>query len=359
MQALQGIRKGLKTHVSDDFQRKRQQMIILLLVIGTISGGMAILNIATHKEVLLIATACFCVVSYIAAFIGHLDKKGMTWSSSIFGTEVILLFVFFIINGGTEGFSTIWLLLIPACGLFALGIKIGSLMSAAVLAALIFFFYTPIGRNLLQCTDYTDSFMMRFPIIYVAFWIIGLFLEVVRDETYNQLVESRQKYEYLSKHDELTGLLNRIGFNREMDRVIAGYEENKTFALMIADVDFFKDINDKYGHSVGDIVLHNMSQVLTEFFADKDAVACRWGGEEFAVLLSGESALDYINIAEELRAFIENTVLEEKHQIKNTISIGCASSDRLDEVDAAKIVIAADQMLYAVKESGRNQVKYI
>lgn len=359
MQVLFGIRNRLRAHVSDDFQRKRQQMIILLLILGTISAGMSILNIVTHKGTLLIATAVFAGFSYIAAFIGYLDKKSMKWSSLMLGIEIISLFIFFIINGGTEGFSTIWLLLLPACGLFALGKKPGSIMSGIMLLALIFFFYTPVGRGMLQCTDYTDSFMMRFPIVYVAFWITGLFLEVVREETYKQLVESRQKYEYLSKHDALTGLFNRIGFNKEMDRVIAGYEDNKTFALMIIDVDLFKSINDKYGHPVGDVVLHNIGHAIAEFFADKDAVACRWGGEEFAVLLSGDSALDYKKIAEELRAFIGNSILEEENQIKNTISIGCASSDRLKQVDAAKIVIAADQMLYEAKESGRNQVKYI
>ena len=75
----------------------------------------------------------------------------------------------------------------------------------------IFFFWTPLGRSVLMY-EYTKEFMLRFPFVYVAFYIITLFIETSRSETRKQLASLEKKYEYLYRHDELTGILNRYGF---------------------------------------------------------------------------------------------------------------------------------------------------
>ncbi len=355
MRELRRLAAAFKEHVADDFQRRRHQLITLLLMLGCISGFMSVVNIITRQYSLLAATALFCVFSLASSWMGHVDKKGTRAASLLFSVEIVALFTYFILTGGTEGFSTIWLLLLPACGLFAFGIKQGSALSALLFVELIFFFHIPFGRELLLCRDYTETFLVRFPFVYLAFWLVGLFLELVREETYRQLAESRENYAFLSNHDTLTALYNRVGFNAEMDRAVAECAQGRKFALLIMDLDFFKNINDTYGHSAGDKVLRSVADTIRACLGTRRAAACRWGGEEFAILLFDEGADDYREIAENLRTAIALAEHEKEHHIRLTVSIGGVRSDELEELSAPKAVLTADEMLYKAKESGRNR----
>ena len=350
------LRQSIAAQVVDDFQRKRKQMIWLLIILGVVGLGMSVLNFFTGKHQLMIATFVFGVFSLVSGFIGSLDKKNYKIASVLFAIEVFLLFSYFIINGGTEGFSTIWLLLLPACGAFALGIRVGGTLSLIVYFELVFYFYTPIGRSLLQCNSYTESFLQRFPILYFVFLLIGMLLELVREETYIQLEDSRRKYEFISKHDILTKIYNRVGFNEEIDKCFLSLENGKSFALLILDIDYFKKVNDTYGHSTGDKVLCQVADRIKSTINEYDAIVCRWGGEEFAILINGEDTEAYVQIAESVRTAVSVPMHVGKNNISVTISVGAVCSDRVDDVNASRIVTRADAELYKAKSEGRNRV---
>lgn len=352
------LKASFRELVADDVQRRRMQLEILLIVLSVISGGMTIVNIITGQHDLMIATAIFCLLSFVSAIVAYFDKNSLTLASGLFAIEVIGLFTYFIITGGTEGFSTIWLLLLPACGMFAFGIKNGSMLTATLLVELIFFFYSSIGRSLLLCSDYSDTFLLRFPFVYIAFWMVGIFLELVREETYSQLDESRKEFEFISDHDALTALYNRAGFDKKMSNAVDKFKRGEPFALMMMDLDFFKSVNDAYGHLAGDNVLRSVATVITDTLNGRNAVVSRWGGEEFSVILLGKDSEEHTAVAESIRAAVEQEIHDKAYDVHITISIGTVRSSKPNLTTASEMLRMADKMLYKAKDEGRNRVCY-
>lgn len=187
-----------------------------------------------------------------------------------------------------------------------------------------------------------------------VYWTITT--AVQRDQLYQELVDVRNKLEQkaerleqLSQTDELTGLLNRREFFVRANRCIKTCKRSKRqLSLLVFDIDHFKNINDTYGHDVGDYALSSLGQLLKANCRETDHVA-RMGGEEFAVLMPDtavDAALLFANRLLELVSQI---------QIKNTrltMSAGIASGyDREFDV----LFKAADVALYQAKTSGRNK----
>lgn len=157
-----------------------------------------------------------------------------------------------------------------------------------------------------------------------------------------------------SVRDPLTGLTNRAGFDAALDAICAhAGTDGGGFALVLCDVDRFKSVNDGHGHTAGDAVLRGVASVLTSSTRDTDVV-CRFGGEEFAVILPAAADLAGAHrTAERLRGAVEG--LAGPAGICITASFGVAVwSPRCATPDA--LVAAADERLYAAKRSGRNRV---
>ncbi len=122
--------------------------------------------------------------------------------------------------------------------------------------------------------------------------------------------------------------------------------------LVMADIDLFKNINDKYGHNKGDQILNKCAEIITESIRESD-VAARWGGEEFVILLPKTNLENGITTAEKIRKNIEKTDFAIDGDV--TCSFGVAEFSETD-TDISKIIEKADQMLYRSKDSGRNTV---
>ncbi len=169
----------------------------------------------------------------------------------------------------------------------------------------------------------------------------------------------QQELEYLANVDGLTGLFNRRWMNEFFQRQIArALRDNKPMALLIADLDHFKQINDIHGHVVGDEVLFAVASILTQLVRPSDLLA-RFGGEEFALILSDTSAHDAKQIAERVRAALDETRIkidnEVPHEIHVTLSLGITSLMLGDDIN--NILTRADQALYQAKKNGRNRVE--
>ena len=158
--------------------------------------------------------------------------------------------------------------------------------------------------------------------------------------------------------DQLTGLHNRHYMGRHLDALLSNSKKkNSPLSFVIMDIDFFKRVNDTYGHDIGDEVLKEFASRITVNVRGID-LACRFGGEEFVVVMPNtEIALAY-KIAERLRHSIETTpvkISRAPHQLNITISIGLAEAEGEDD-SAAALLFRADQALYRAKHSGRNCV---
>ena len=168
----------------------------------------------------------------------------------------------------------------------------------------------------------------------------------------------QRKAERAVRRDTLTGALNRRAFTEQAEREI---ERRQTpdvgLSLLFVDLDHFKSINDRLGHSVGDQVLKRLIRVTRSCLRSRDCVA-RWGGEEFLVLLPDTDRAGAQLISEKIRQRIAlESFTELDEQLRATVSIGCtelASGDSLEE-----LVCRADSALYRAKHRGRNRTEVI
>lgn len=175
------------------------------------------------------------------------------------------------------------------------------------------------------------------------------------DEINQTLINKNKQIEYFATRDPLTGLYNRYKFTKLFDVAFDGMQEDDyNISLIMLDIDHFKSINDNFGHNVGDDVLVAISNILTSTLREVDIV-CRWGGEEFIILLTHVHLEDAINIAQKLRLKIEQYHID---TVKNvTASFGVTKVTPVDTLKSA--VDRADTALYEAKEAGRNCVKSI
>ena len=171
-------------------------------------------------------------------------------------------------------------------------------------------------------------------------------------------VQGQEQMKHLAETDPLTGCFNRRALmeklEQEMDRA-ARYATMLT-ALML-DIDNFKQINDTYGHLVGDVVLKQLAQLLRREQRSVDVVA-RYGGEEFVVLLPETTSTESRNFAERiLRRVQEHDFGEQKQPVRVTISIGVASYPDERVTDGQSLLRIADNHLYRAKSEGRNRIR--
>jgi diguanylate cyclase (GGDEF)-like protein len=173
-----------------------------------------------------------------------------------------------------------------------------------------------------------------------------------------ELLETNRRLELLSITDGLTKLHNHRYFQDELARA---FEESQRYqrplALAMIDIDFFKKINDTYGHAVGDDVLRGSAALYRSSVRSTDLVA-RYGGEEFAVMMPETALHDGIAFAEKIRLLIATTPLEtQAGPVQATVSVGVASVPHSRIHSAKELIIAADKALYRAKRNGRNQVQ--
>jgi diguanylate cyclase (GGDEF)-like protein len=159
----------------------------------------------------------------------------------------------------------------------------------------------------------------------------------------------------ISCTDQLTGLLNRRGFDDAATSALSiANKANLATTVLMCDLDRFKTINDKFGHEFGDRVLVAVADVLRLFAQETGALVARHGGEEFAALMAGVTQEQAARYAEDLRRACAKEVRSEDTSTFVTISIGLAVSR--GEIDLSKVMRAADQALYVAKHGGRNRV---
>lgn len=157
-----------------------------------------------------------------------------------------------------------------------------------------------------------------------------------------------------AEHDELTGLYNRYGFNKKLDELYKK-PESKPVAVIMMDLDYFKKVNDVYGHSAGDLVLKNVASKLVYVFVNQ-SLYCRWGGEEFNAFVYAEN-IDPLQLAEQIRKVIETSiVMYEGKEIKITLSIGVCITNDMSRTKISKLINTADKCMYISKKSGKNRI---
>lgn len=167
-----------------------------------------------------------------------------------------------------------------------------------------------------------------------------------------QLSEALTTIKKITNTDPLTGILNRRAFQKALKREISfAKRHNLPLSLVIIDIDYFKRINDTYGHDVGDYVLKNFAKIILKSIRHEDIFA-RFGGEEFVILLPNTNINSAFEVCERIRQKIEKTSFK---RIKEKITASFGISELIENDREVDLIKRADEALYEAKRKGRNR----
>lgn len=267
------------------------------------------------------------------------------WCSTIYVTVLVMIFVY-LVYGGAHAF--VYATLIPPIAFFLIGKFWGAIFSAVLLL-----FCVVIAYDLHQSqVTYSFSFGSVLNVLVSGTALIAIlrFYEGTRSDAYHELMKRAEHTKLLSETDRLTGLCNREKLDRHLNKLLKGSAEDCALALLVIDIDHFKQINDENGHLVGDQVLKEFANMLQQKMRKTDLLA-RWGGEEFVAILSQTSEKQACDLAEKFRLFIKQKPVA---GINLTVSIGVTAYQRNDL--SISILKRADDALYQAKNNGRDRV---
>lgn len=197
--------------------------------------------------------------------------------------------------------------------------------------------------------------ILNIAMTFLAFAMVAsaFYMKYMRSE--EKIIQYTKRLEQLVNTDALTTLWNRRAMNEHLSILVNNYTKNQTdFSVAILDIDFFKKVNDEYGHGMGDFVLKSLSYLLKTYMDEKGHVA-RWGGEEFLLTFEDMDYDQAIGHMEELRVRIEEQEFAFKDvKLHLTITAGIEEYQTTTGLD--QILTKADEKLYIGKTSGRNQI---
>jgi diguanylate cyclase (GGDEF)-like protein len=166
-----------------------------------------------------------------------------------------------------------------------------------------------------------------------------------------------EEFYHMANFDAVTGASSRHYFMKRLDEEFSYAKRTKIpLSLLMIDIDFFKKVNDNYGHLAGDLALNHIAKQINQTIRSEDILG-RYGGEEFAVILRGIDNSGAVQLAERIRRAIEaNPMKFEDQNIRMTVSIGVSTLAQENYNVPKELIDIADQCLYTAKESGRNRV---
>ena len=202
------------------------------------------------------------------------------------------------------------------------------------------------------------QYILKVPVAPIYFFVpsllgiaIGTLFFLFRH--YYLRAKAKEIYETIAKTDLLTGALSRYSFKVLYENEYERFKRTRRrFSLLMFDIDDFKKVNDRYGHHVGDCVLRELCSCIKRELRSIDML-CRWGGEEFVIILpeTGKEGID--NVAERIRRSVENYDFRLKHPV--TISLGGIEVNDENGWESDMFLKKVDEALYRSKEEGKNR----
>ena len=174
-----------------------------------------------------------------------------------------------------------------------------------------------------------------------------------------ELEQANQELAELNTRDELSGLYNRRYYNQKITAEFRRCKRNLTpLSLIIVDIDHFKNINDQYGHQVGDLCIETVAKHIQSYMKRISDVGCRYGGEEFCLILPDTELAGAVALAENIRQKVP-VINYQEQQIAVHVSCGISCYQQEQDASPDMLFAAADKALYKAKQQGRNQVQQL
>jgi diguanylate cyclase (GGDEF)-like protein len=307
-----------------------------------------LLNQTWHARILLVF-AILTVCCFIYLRITGNARGTVTLIVLLFGA----LCLFLLYTGGVGGTGPLWYFVFPLVALFIQRLWAGLLSVVILLAITSFILATqPSGFD---PSLYSQAFIERFFAVYIAVSVMSFFYAYARTSSELYMDDMNRSYQNLANTDELTRLANRRRMTDILYQEVSRSERNqRTFSIIIFDIDDFKKINDEHGHDGGDALLRAVPDIIRKVLRTPD-ICARWGGEEFLVLLPETNLVGARHVAERLRiAFEEHSLPHNDSELSVTISVGVSEFRQAKNVEVC--IKQADKNLYSAKAAGRNCV---
>lgn len=324
--------------------KHRRQLVQLLFVFATVGlYAFAALNfLSQHYAIAVIEAAAATVALWASLRLGktrHLHRWTLGFLLVVFGIMALVQ----MFPSGADN-SYVWLLFMPVLAYSLLGLKLGLMISVP-------FMLFGIGNYLLGTVHEQPGLGEAMNLLFAAGLVLLFMHQYERGRAHAQ-----KKLMELAATDTLTELPNRGRFQHVLQQSIAeAGRRDSGFALIVLDLDHFKEVNDTLGHDAGDHILYQLAHCLKRGIRSTDFVA-RLGGEEFAVILKDVDADDAEWLAEHLHRCIVDYAFNYENKsvpIRATLGVALYPEDADNPTDLYKV---ADQHLYQGKEQGRDQV---
>lgn len=259
-----------------------------------------------------------------------------------------ILMIYLVYTGGVKGTGHVWIYCVPAVSLFLHGMKKGLIeLSFFTLALIITMFFT---NNHFDEFGYDPSLKSRILFSFIVVVFLSGIYEYSMSRFNHELKETSAKLKLVAYRDPVTELLNRRGMLYRLEKSVY-----HSFHLLLADVDFFKRINDEYGHDVGDYALVELANLIQTSLPEK-GLASRWGGEEFLIAVCDCSESEAYALAERIRQRVQqHEFVYLDHRFHMTMSFGVATMN--ESTPLREAITLADNRLYNAKRAGRNQTR--
>ena len=350
---------SLKKHLNswdeislDKTLRLRTSVLIFTFVISCISLIPTVIMIVDFGIAEALPTLAFVLIS-ISLFCRQFFNPAYSVSNAwIFVVLGLGMAAFLIWTGGVAGTGVLWIYVIPVIAAMVLSLRGILIYDCILMVTILTLLHTPL-RGFMPF-DYSTHMRISIPLSLLLVIICSYMTELARHNTHKKLAVASGKLQESALTDPLTSIYNR----RALEVHFGDIDEKRPgLAFAMLDLDYFKKVNDNYGHDVGDKVLRHVVKITRESIPS-DAHLYRWGGEEFLLVLKTGDPDEFEKELNCLREKIEKNPLvfdEGLHAtIKITVSIGGACPDK--DLTIGECIRFADINLYKAKERGRNMV---
>lgn len=265
-----------------------------------------------------------------------------------------------LLMGGIDGSSIVWLVFVPTAATIMAGTRDGIIWGVISIGSIlgVYLLNESLGIDLTLVSSKSIDRMIDLTTVTLVIGIAVWLNERTKAQALTHLEDAQAMLNHLAHVDPLTDVFNRrYFFDRAQNELELARQRDSHTSVLLLDLDYFKQINDSYGHNVGDQILVGLVALCQGHLRETDTLA-RLGGEEFVILLPNTDPAEARHIAERLRLKVENTSIQtDSGPLYVTISIGVMSQPVSDPIlTVQKLVQGADEAMYLAKRAGRNRV---
>ncbi|WP_434927096.1 GGDEF domain-containing protein [Shewanella sp. HL-SH2] len=325
----------------DKTYRLRKKVLIgtccVLSVIGLFLGLFNLFREASNP----VLAAFQLMYSLLSLVVMHraLNERHQLWQVHLYVYSLTALIIFAVYIADLNSFRFCWALVIPLLYFLILGKKTAAIPTSILLLFSVF-------DISVKSEVIFPSMLINFVCSYLIVWIVSYVYETNRENSERELQE-------LALLDPLTQSYNRLGLAKQFQEM--SKKSNTSMYILLLDLDYFKEINDNYGHEAGDIILKECASQI-RLIANHHCTF-RIGGEEFCVIVEAEELAEALALAESIRLKISQYKFKFEDQVLPiTLSIGIAKFEA--EMTLSSALSQADAQLYEAKHLGRNRVAY-